>query len=93
MTPKYHIYPNGILVVRALAKHEIELGVADMAAAKEIDYAGPYPPGIQTYAPIHATMRIGTTNEVAVRGLLDLVRSKATPEFLKENYLFPAGSN
>jgi hypothetical protein len=61
-----------------------------MAAAKAIDYAGPYPPAIQTYAPIHATMRIGTKNEAAVRGFLDLVRSKATPGFLKENYLFPA---
>lgn len=93
MTPKYQIYPNGISVVRALVKGEIELGfsvVADMAAAKAIDYAGPYPPAIQTYAPIHATMRIGTKNEAAVRGFLDLVRSKATPGFLKENYLFPA---
>ncbi|HEY6619204.1 MAG TPA: substrate-binding domain-containing protein [Steroidobacteraceae bacterium] len=93
MTPKYRIYPNGISVVRALVKGEIELGfsvVADMAAAKGIDYAGPYPPAIQTYAPIHATMRIGTKNEAAVRGFLDLVRSKATPGFLKENYLFPA---
>jgi molybdate transport system substrate-binding protein len=93
MTPKYRIYPNGISVVRALVKGEIELGfsvVADMAAAKEIDYAGPYPPAIQTYAPIHATMRIGTKNEAAVGGFLDLVRSKATPGFLEENYLFPA---
>lgn len=93
MSPKYRIYPNGISVVRALAKGEIELGfsvVADMAAAKEIDYAGPYPPGVQTYAPIHATIRIGTANDAATRAFLDLVRSKATPEFLKENWLFPA---
>ena len=52
MVPKYHIYPNGISVVQALVKGEIEMGfsvVADMAATNEIDYAGPYPPGIQTY--------------------------------------------
>jgi ABC-type molybdate transport system substrate-binding protein len=92
MVPKYHIYPNGISVVKALTKAEIELGfsvVADMAAAKEIDYAGPYRPGVQTYVPIHATMRIGSTNEVA-KNFLDLVRKRATPDFLKENWLFPA---
>lgn len=92
MVQKYHIYPNGTAVVQALVKGEIELGfsvVADMAATNEIDYAGPYPPGIQTYAPIHAAMRIGTAHEAEVKALLDLVRHKATPEFLKENYLFP----
>ena len=92
MTAKYHIYPNGISVVRALTKGEIELGfsvVADMAAAKEIDYDGSVSARDTTYAPIHATMRIGTANEPAVRGFLDLVRSKATPEFLKENYPLP----
>jgi molybdate transport system substrate-binding protein len=93
MVPKYHIYPNGISVVKALTQGEIELGfsvVADMAAANEIDYAGPYPPGVQTYAPIHATIRIGTTNEAAAKSFLDLVRNRATPDFLKENWLFPA---
>ena len=73
MTSKYHVYPNGISVVRALAKSEIELGfsvVADMAAANEIAYAGPYPSGIQTYAPIHATLRMGTANEFAAKGFL-----------------------
>jgi molybdate transport system substrate-binding protein len=93
MTPKYHIYPNGISVVRAVAQGEIELGfsvVADMAAAEEIDYAGPYPPGVQTYAPIHATMRVGTANATAAKAFLNLVQSRATPRFLKENWLFPA---
>lgn len=79
--------------MKALTQGEIELGfsvVADMAAANEIDYAGPYPPGVQTYAPIHATIRIGTTNEAAAKSFLDLVRNRATPDFLKENWLFPA---
>lgn len=95
MSPKYHIYPNGISVVQALTKGEIELGfsvVADMAATTDIDYVGPYPPGIQTYAPIHATMRIGSANETAAKTFLDLVRNRATPDFLKESWLFPAAN-
>jgi len=93
IVPKYHIYPNGISVVQALTKGEIELGfsvIADMAAAPDIDYAGPYPPGIQSYRPIHATMRIGSSNEGAVKSFLDLVRNSATPDFLRKNWLFPA---
>jgi molybdate transport system substrate-binding protein len=92
MVTKYHIYQNGTAVVQALAKGDIELGfsvVADMAATNEIDYAGPYPPGIQTYVPIHAAMRIGTAHQAEVKAFLDLVYRKATPEFLKENWLFP----
>jgi molybdate transport system substrate-binding protein len=93
LVPKYRVYPNGMSVVQALVRHEIDFGFsvfADMAASKEIDYAGPYPPGIQTYVPIYATVRIGTPNEAAVKSLIELVRSKATAEFLKENWLLPA---
>jgi ABC-type molybdate transport system substrate-binding protein len=93
LVPKYRVYPTGVSVVQALVRREIDFGFgvfAVMAASKEIDYAGPYPQGIQTYVPIYAAVRVGTTNEAAVKSFIELVRSKATAEFLKDNWLLPA---
>jgi len=90
--PKYRFYLTGAALIQALADREIEMGlsvIADMAASKDIDYAGPFPPGIQEYILIRAAVTIGSFNPNGAQTLIEFVRRPARAEFFRAYWLEP----
>jgi molybdate transport system substrate-binding protein len=91
--PKYRVFSGGDALVQALVKDEIEIGlsvVADMAASNGIDYAGPFPPGIQEYIMIRAATTVGSTNVNAAGAFIGFASRPDRSQLLKTHWLEPA---
>jgi molybdate transport system substrate-binding protein len=89
---KYHLYPNGTSLLRAMVQGEVDMGfsvIADIAGSTEVEYLGPFPADVQKYITIYAAMAVGTSNSDAARKFIEFVCRPDRSQQYKSVWLEP----
>jgi molybdate transport system substrate-binding protein len=92
VVPKYHAYPNGTEIVKGIVSGEIEIGmdvIPVMAGTPNIDFLGPFPPGVQENTEIYAVVPPHTLHQAGASALLDFLKRPESATAIKANFLEP----